>query len=35
MLNFLAKPEVLVETPEGSERVEGWEELALDALARI
>jgi len=33
-LNFLAKPEVLVETPEGAERVEGWEELALEALAR-
>jgi hypothetical protein len=33
-LNFLAKPEVLVETPSGAERVEGWEELALEALAR-
>jgi hypothetical protein len=33
-LNFLAKPEVLIETPEGSELVEGWEELALEALAR-
>jgi hypothetical protein len=34
MLNFLAKPEVLVETPEGAERVEAWEELALEALSR-
>jgi hypothetical protein len=33
-LNFLARPEVLVETPEGSERVEGWELLALDSLSR-
>jgi hypothetical protein len=33
-LNFLAKPVVLVETPEGAERVEDWELLALDALSR-
>ncbi|MCC6050955.1 MAG: hypothetical protein LM580_09625 [Thermofilum sp.] len=33
-LNFLARPEVLVETPEGAERVEGWELLALDSLSR-
>jgi hypothetical protein len=33
-LNFLAKPEVLVETPEGAEEVEGWEVLALEALSR-
>ena len=35
MLNFLAKPEVLVETPSGPERVENWEELALEALAGL
>jgi hypothetical protein len=34
-LNFLARPEVLVETPEGSQLVEGWELLALDALAQL
>ena len=33
-LNFLAKPEVLVETPEGAERVEDWELLALEALSQ-
>jgi hypothetical protein len=33
-LSFLARPEVLVETPEGAERVEDWELLALDALSR-
>jgi hypothetical protein len=33
-LNFLAKPEVLVETPSGLERVEGWELLALEALSQ-
>jgi len=33
-LNFLAKPEVLVETPGGAEEVEGWELLALDTLSR-
>jgi hypothetical protein len=33
-LNFLAKPEVLVEAPSGPVRVEDWELLALDALPR-
>jgi len=33
-LNFLARPEVLVETPEGAELVEDWELLALDSLSR-
>ena len=31
-LNFLAKPEVLVEAPSGPVRVENWEPLALEAL---
>ena len=35
MLNFLAKPEILVETPEGVEYVEGWEPLALEVLREI
>ena len=34
-LNFLTRPEVLVETPEGSERVEDWEPLALEALGKM
>jgi hypothetical protein len=33
-LNFLARPRVYVQTPRGPEEVQGWEELALEALER-